>query len=208
MRNTRTLLLSLAGVLVIAAQSNAISIFSDDFNTENGGANQLNYASFDKWNVSDGTVDLIAPVNTYGLTATDGMFVDLDGSTNDAGVMTTKDSFSFLAGLQYVLTFDLSGNQRGGANDNVTLLIGLGGVTLNINDITSSTPWTPWTVTFTFAEAKSGPLSFANAGGDNIGALLDNVTLTGPDAVPEAGATFGLLALGLAGMMGARRRLS
>ena len=37
----------------------ALTIFEDNFDSENGGNYQLNYSGFANWDVTDGTVDLI-----------------------------------------------------------------------------------------------------------------------------------------------------
>ena len=62
----------------------------------------LNYTGFANWTVYSGTVDLIGN-GSYDFLPGDGLYVDLDGSTSDAGVLTTKQSFNFTAGSQYIL---------------------------------------------------------------------------------------------------------
>lgn len=69
------LLLSTAGI------AGAAPIFADTFESETPG---LNYNSFISWRVSDGTVDVIGD-NFYDFLPGNGLHVDLDGSTANAG---------------------------------------------------------------------------------------------------------------------------
>lgn len=82
-----------------------VNSFSDDFEGE---SLSINYSSFAKWNVTDGSVDTVGPGDSFGLTCQgSAVCVDLDGTTTDAGTLQTKDSFA--AGT-YQLSFDLSYN--------------------------------------------------------------------------------------------------
>lgn len=189
-------------VLLAAGPAAADTIlFSDNFNTENGGIGALNYNAFANWNVTDGTVDLLSA----GILICTTVCVDLDGSTLDAGIMTTKTSFSFLAGQTYDLQFDLAGSQRGDAN---TVQIEVEIVPLSLTSITvlSNEPFATRTITFTPLLDATGPISFENLGGDNLGALLDNVVLSlRTQEVPEPG-VLSLITTGLAGLFVFRRR--
>lgn len=197
-------------VLLVAGPALADTvIFSDDFNSENGGNQALNYNSFANWNVTDGTVDLLgAGVFAGACIAAGGapVCVDLDGSTNDAGIMTTKTSFSFLAGQTYDLTFDLAGSP---SSDNNTVLIEVEIVPLSLTSITvlGGEPFSTRTITVMPLVDATGPISFENLGGDNIGALLDNVVLSlrTEEVVPEPAAAV-LAATGLFGVFAFRGR--
>ena len=103
----------------------------------------------------------------------------LDGSSGNAGRMTTKTTFNFLAGVDCVLTARISGNQRAQAAD--TLNFGIDGIISN---------------------------GASRNGGDNIGAILDNVQLTDNTDVVPLPTALPLMAAGLGafGFMGWRRK--
>lgn len=182
----------------LAPASQAVVLFADDFNTENGGNTQTNYAAFANWTVSDGAVDLIAN-GSFGLTGS-GMFVDMDGSANNAGRLTTLQTFNLMAGTPYILSFRLSGNQRGGANDTVD--VSLGGAFSESFTRAPSAQWQLVTRDFTPGSNSSAQLVFDHRGADNLGILLDDVRL---EAVPEPAT---LAALGLGALALLRRRKS
>ena len=187
-------------IAALAAASSgawASSIFSDNFN---GNPYALN-STPSGWTVSGGTIDVVGPGGFGYLCATGGgSCVDLDGSTNAAG--TLSKSFSLLAGNTYTATFDLAGNQRSGF-DAVDIAFGSSDTMLIL------APGAAWaTYSLTFAPTTSGnyTLSFLNRGGDNVGAVLDNVNIDVAAAVPEPESYAMLLAgLGLIGVAARRR---
>lgn len=174
-------------------------IFYDNFNSENGGGGVLNYNGFANWAVSDGTVDLIGN-GFYDFLPGNGLYVDMDGSTGNAGMMTSK--FSLNPG-SYTLEFDLAGNQRNAADELVTVQVNLGFFSKTYS-LPQSAPFTHYTETFTVPTSMTASLSFEGAGRDNIGMLLDNVKLS---VVPEP-ATLMLLGFGFVGLGIAIRRKS
>lgn len=147
--------------------------FSDDFNAENGGDASLNYSGFANWDVTDGTVDIIGN-GTFDFFPGEGLFVDLDGSTSDSGVLETQMAFPLLDGGTYRLTFDLAGSQRGTAE---SVDVTLGTVYAETFPLASADPLATITRDIVITASELATLSFENAGGDNIGAILDNVTL-------------------------------
>jgi len=174
---------------VFAAGPAMADIFFDDFNSENGGAGVLNYTGFANWTVTEGTVDLIGN-GFYDFLPGNGLYVDLDGSTKDSGIMTTTTSLSLDPGT-YTLSFDLAGNHRNNASETVEVQVGVGSLFSDTYSLSRYAPFTTFTETFTVVTAGSYDLSFEGAGGDNIGMLLDNVRV-----VPVPGAVL-LAILGL-----------
>src|SRR4051794_7100300 len=110
---------SLTGAVALAAvaasPASAAVVFTDNFDTDIPALNTVPVG----WTVTNGTVDIVAS-GSYGITCS-GNCVDLDGSTGDAGVLTSNQTFG---PGNFVLSFDLSGNQRGGASDTVQVSYG------------------------------------------------------------------------------------
>jgi hypothetical protein len=191
------------GLVVVAALLGPLSpgaqaapILSDNFNSENGGAAQLNYSNFANWNVTAGSVDLIGN-GSFDFYPGNGLYVDLDGSTGQAGMLTSKLTF---APGTYQLSFELGGSQRG-VLDHVIVTLGNYSETFTLQ---STDPLTLFTRTVNLSAAA--PLSFTNVEPGNIGGILDNVTVTATPAaaVPEP-STLALFALGGGALAGWRR---
>lgn len=172
----------------------ATTIFADNFDSYSVGLN----ATPTDWTVNLGTVDIIG--NSYfDFIPGSGNYIDLDGSTNNAGVLT--HSFSALAGQQYQLSFDLAGNHRDSNTEHVTVLFG---TSLQTYSLPVNAGWTHYVLNFTPLLSGTRYMSFAAWGGDNKGMLLDNVTVM---AVPEPETYAMMMAgLGMVGLMARRRR--
>jgi hypothetical protein len=187
--------------------SNASTVvFSDNFNSENGGNGALDYNNFSNWIITGGTVDLIGNgyfdfMSGQGY----GLYVDLDGSTGQAGTMTSKKTLS--AG-SYSLTFSLAGshvfnNDADHDSPNIVEVSAGGSTPIDTVTLLENDPFSVHTISFYLNYASPVSISFHNLGGDNVGALLDNVTLS---EVPIPSALL-LLGPGLIGLVGIRRRM-
>src|SRR5215510_5502208 len=182
-------------LVVFTPTGQAATIFSDNFNTENGGTGQLNYAGFTKWTVSNGAVDLIGN-GFFDFFPGNGLYVDLDGTVFQAGLLSSTP-IALSAG-NYTVQFALGGSRRGDTN---TVRVTLGSFLNETFTLGSGDPLATITRTITVGAPTTASLTFQNNGGDNIGAILDNVSVDSSDAttVPES-KSISLMVVGLAGI--------
>lgn len=181
-----------AALFASGAVAQAATVFSDDFESASVGLNLVPSG----WTVADGSVDTLGGAPFGYLCRGTGNCIDLDGSDYNAGVLSK--SLSLLAGVEYTAWYDLAGNARGGS-DTVDVSFGTSTAT---HTLASAAGYTTWSLGFTPAASGNYLLSFANRGGDNIGAILDNVSVS---AVPEPSTT-ALALMGLLGVAGMARR--
>jgi hypothetical protein len=234
-KSLRLPLIACLVALSCATSASAGVVFSDNFSGENGGASQLNYTGFAKWTVSNGTVDLIRD-NTFGIRCrgNTGSCVDLDGSTMDSGPMLSNPSVAFAAGDTVVGEWWISRNQRRATVERVTTLLdfdsrgfdlidfsfflGAAGSTAASNmqgadmlstsaDVGANAGFERFGFSFTAAAAGAFQLRLGTTSNDNVGAVLDDVSIsvTSPNRVPEPGSL--ALVLGALAAVGASRRL-
>ncbi len=183
--------LVLAAGLLAGLQAQAATVYADDFNADVQGLNTTPTG----WVVTNGTVDTIG-TGYYDLQPGNGNYLDLDGTSNQGG--TIEHDLFLTAGVTYTLSYWLAGNLRNAGTETVDVVFGgaTDTVTPQANDNFSL-----HTLTFTPTTSGTYALTFDNLGGDNQGALLDNVSVT---AVPEP-ASVALLLAGL-GVVGVARR--
>lgn len=229
--NKRRLAGAAAGVLglLMAGAAQAGIVLSDNFDGETAA---LNYNGFANWTVSDGTVDVVNH-GAFGINCVGGAgkCVDLDGSTGNAGIMTSS-SFAFDVGDIVTLSFQARGNDRGGPLDALTAGFNFaapgsgttfasggfgvggglfaGGTSFSFTDaaVASEDPYALYTVGFTAATAGSLRVFINTSGGDNIGPILDDVTLdiTGRGGVIPEPSTWAMMLLGFGGLGAMLRR--
>ena len=206
-------------------------IIADSFTSETATYNplgnpwgNLNFNTFQNWNVTRGTVDFknvggISPSLWYNNPAAPFSptfsFVDLDGTSRTSGQITSKDSFNLTPG-SYRLSFDLAGNMGRDPNnhsDGVTVRLDGLGISQHF-EMGWNEDFNNKNIDFEVTTPTSTTLSFANesddAGSlnDNMGPMLANISLlnlTGGVAnVPEP-ATI-VIGLGLVGSLLLARR--
>jgi hypothetical protein len=188
---------ALVAACIGAQSARAGVILSDNFNSDLQTLNWPGDSVFTSNTTGNASVDLIGgiPGPFFDLYPGHGNYVDLDGTTGSGNSPAGRlDSIGSFGPGTYTLTFLLGGSQRGGINGDVgnTTEIVFGSFFKSIS-LSPTDPLNPYTYTFT---TTGGTLSFIDPGPSNqIGNVLDDVTLS----VPEP-ATWTLLLLGLGGL--------
>lgn len=182
-----------AAMVVLSAGAQAAPVYTDNFDADAQGLN----VGVAGWTLSGGTIDVV-PVGSsfHFLGAANGNYVDLDGSTGQAGTLT--QTLTGLVDGSYALTFELAGNHRDGGTEATTITLSGAANTV----LTPGMNDDAWYTIIGTATGGTLTFSFHDASADNIGSLLDNVSVT---AVPEPG-SLSLMLSGIAALAFAARR--
>jgi MYXO-CTERM domain-containing protein len=209
-RLARTVALTTA--VFASAHAQSAVLLQDNFDSDSP-SSVLNFNALVNWTVDNGTIDYIRSGGFgIGCVGGSGGCLDMDGSTGNAGRIVSRSTFGFGAGLTYTLSAMISGNQRGGASDTVTFGL-LDATTLAVVDSLTTSALAPGAAFAMFSDSYTGlsgsyRLFFEGVGGDNIGAILDNVVFSDSSSgasVSEPG-TLALAGLALLAAGGLRRR--
>jgi hypothetical protein len=180
--SVRTAALVLAAMICGSASAQATVIYSDNFNADTSGLSSTPAG----WSVTQGSVDIIGAGSGYDYYPGNGLYIDLNGSTDQYGGIKTNTLFG--PGT-YIVRFNL-GSSLGGAGgvDSATTPkvteIFLGNstpVTVSLSSLPKD--WT--TQVFTFTTTVAGSLVFDSLPDTHIGSpynqdvgnILDNVSV-------------------------------
>ena len=169
------------------------------FGAENGGSGVLNYGGFANFNVTKGSVDLIGN-GFFDAYPGNGLYVDLAGSTNQFGALTTKAIF---APGTYTINLSLGGPIYNGITDGANVSWGEGpGLDFTLAGLATS----DYAFNATLLNSEAFTITDLGLSGNaNIGSTLFGFQVSRATAVPEP-FTLSLFGAGLAGAIATRRR--
>jgi hypothetical protein len=169
--------------LCLSVPAMAITIFSDNFDSEHEGVGKRNYTRLTNWQVPAGVaVDLIPLANgkdNWLPETGHGLFIELVGS-GPIGLMKLKKPLWLQPGT-YLLEFDLAGSQQSRSKKNmVDIILGNSGksffaaqISLNYQD-----PWTHYHNEFEVSKPTRVNIYLVGKGINHKGLLFDNLNLT------------------------------
>lgn len=193
---------SVAIVLACTPTGAQTVLFSQDFDAENGGVPTTNFTSLSNLVVTSGSVDLIG--NGFAdFFPGNGLYLDMDGTSGGGGTIESQASFTLTPG-RYLLQFDLGNtdDQFGGVENENVLEVSLGAAYTETFRRNGLTPFETISRPIDITTTTVAPLRLAQGGGDNLGVLIDNLSLT---LIPEPTAV-GLLGVSLLAAGGWRRK--
>jgi hypothetical protein len=191
------------GVAAFCQNAYAGTLLDDNFDSETLG---LNYTGFANWAVTSGSVDLIGAPDFYDFFPGNGRYVDLSGSTDQAGIISSLLAFTLNPGYTYSLSFDLGGSARSDGNNTATVQLGAYSESF---DLASNFPLTNFMRNITVSSPINANLIFAHeaiTGADNMGLILDNVKLTSVPVPEPISTSLFLLGSGAMGLKLFRRK--
>jgi hypothetical protein len=184
--------------------SNPGLIFFDDFNNYAAG---IPWIAVGNWTVTKGSVDMIGEGTIWDLQPGNGRYVDMDGTSTSSLAGRIESVDIHLDPGDYILFFDVAGNQRNCGIDE--LILELSGIfpAIGPTPIPDDLDFTTLTIPFTVASALNTSIIFECTGGDNVGWLLDNVGIaTADNVIPAPGAVvLGSIGIGIVGWLRRRR---
>ena len=190
--------------MLTATSLHAGTILSENFNELTAQASATSVGAFST--IGGTNVDIVGPGFFPSLIVApeSGNAIDLDGSGgNPQGVLQSNSAVSLVPGVDYLLSFDLIGSQRGNTTS-TTVTFG----SFDQTFVLSSSDDTDGIVVdalVTVTTPESEFLTFTSNTPGNMGALLDNVSIASASPIPEPSSLL-MLGSGLVALAGFSRR--
>lgn len=148
-------------------------LLREDFEGENDNRYALNYDDFERWEVVEGTVDLVGkpPFDDF-LPLEQGMYVDLDGTTHAAGTLRSRERFVLTPGT-YRLEFKMAGTPRPQPPN--TVIVSVGDAFQERITLSRYVPLETYARTFRVRRRMEAHLTFRHLGGDDYGNFIDDI---------------------------------